>query len=83
MKYYEFDSPFYALIKAPNERKAKAIYKKYIWAAGCYNCKERSRDYALMKFAMAHDSKTNDVIFKLNQFLEENSDVLLIDANTG
>ncbi|QDI92506.1 hypothetical protein EPH95_16000 [Salicibibacter halophilus] len=81
MKYYEFVSPFYALIKAHNERKAKAIYKKQVWEGGDDQWRERSRDYAMMKFAMTHDSRNTEVGLMLTEFMDDKSGVLLIDKN--
>ncbi|QQK75435.1 hypothetical protein HUG15_07470 [Salicibibacter cibarius] len=79
MKYYEFVSPFYALIKAQNERKARAIYKKQVWEGGGDQWRERSRDYAIMKFAMAHDSRNTEVRLMLTEFMDDENDVLLSD----
>ncbi|AXF54577.1 hypothetical protein [Salicibibacter kimchii] len=82
MKYYEFLLPFYALIKAKTEKKAKVMYKKHVWEGGGDKWHERSRDYAMVKFAMAHDSKKTEVAIMLTHFLDDNCDVLLTDSQT-
>ncbi|QQK78979.1 hypothetical protein HUG20_03025 [Salicibibacter cibi] len=79
MRYYEFSLPFHALIKAETERKARTIYKKHVWEGGGDKWKERSHDYAMMKFAMAHDSKKTEVGMLLTQFFDDKNNILLAD----
>lgn len=86
MKFYEVDSPYYALLRAENEQQAKEKFVQHVGDdEGLLdgNIKEVSRDYALAKLAQApgENKKLIPVNEVLNVFDCGLYEVLLIDGS--
>lgn len=83
MKFYEVESPFYALLKAKNEQEAKEKYIQHVADDELgIEIKEVERDYALARFAQAPGENKKLVPVKeiLNDFDCGEYEVLIIDG---
>lgn len=82
-KYFKFEQPYYAIIKAPDEETAMVVYEEQVAdIEGEIEMKEISRDYALITYAVALGIRTADTIGDIiSQFENEFPDsVILVDS---
>lgn len=89
MNFYEFSSPYYALIKAENEELAVQTYIECV--AGEQNefddlldeCEVKPSDYAIARFAQGKGeaSGQNSIVEILEILRSDQPEVLLIDGS--
>ncbi|WP_373896363.1 hypothetical protein [Virgibacillus sp. CBA3643] len=87
MHYFEFENPYYALIRASSKEKAKGIYRRVVLNDDnepIDEIKEVSRDYALLEFSRGE--KENVKLPEIEQVLkhfamEDKDEILLIDGS--
>lgn len=83
MKFYEFDSPYYALLKASNEEEAKVRYVRHVAEdEGDLEFKEVSEGYALVKYSRAtgEDKKVIPIEQILEEFYYDDCETLIVDG---
>lgn len=88
MRYFELYEPYYSLLKAEDEKKAITRYTEIV-ANNSSDCpleneiKEVSRDYALAMSsrALGEDGNTIPINEFLEEFNEEESNILLISRD--
>jgi hypothetical protein len=82
MKFFEVQSPYYALVKAEDEKKAIEAYRKYAPEAQEIEIKEVERDYALVVYSaeMSQDVEKIPVHDILREFRNEYDGLLVFDV---
>lgn len=81
MKYFEFSEPYYALIKANNEKTTLKKYDDLIADKKDVSVQEVSRDYAYGRFCNALVEIRPSLITKELKDLFIKNDILLVDGN--
>ena len=86
MKYFEMQEPYYALIVAETEEKAKEVYKEIVCdidddeeEAFYAGMKEVEKQYARHLFRTTKDE--DGKYPSLKEFIDMKNDLLLIDAS--
>ncbi|MBL4952190.1 hypothetical protein JK635_08190 [Neobacillus sp. YIM B02564] len=86
MKYFEVNTPYYALIKAKNKEDAMNKYVEFVAEDDGTlgeEMKEVSRDYALVKFSRAYDE--NQKLLPISGVVEEfncqSNEVIVVDGS--
>lgn len=81
MKYFEFSEPYYALIKANDEKTALKKYDDLIADKNNVSVQEVSKDYAYGRFFNALVGIRPSIRIKELKDLFIKNDILLVDGN--
>lgn len=81
VRYFEVDSPYYALIKASNKQEFEEIYKEYVNEDLKDEPREVGKLYALVKLSRALGFKTAKIETIINEFEDDKNKVLVLDGS--